>query len=965
MARFILALFGAATLLGSTAHASEENSDAVFGLAQGCYAVQSLHNDRFMRRYKTNGTINNGWSFDFRAENAGQAASFYFKPSGFGTFLMRDQAGRFLDTRLPAEITAGTDPAQHANWRIDQRVEGGEHQFKLTSLYLNRSLRHNWNSRGIYFIDLLNPWNRNSEDWFRLVPAENCADFPEAELNIAGDRDQLKGNANAPVRGSIDAHTHITSYEFMGGTMMGGAPFHPFGVTKALADSSDVHGPNGSLDVIGNLMGFNDINFRYNTAGWPDFPFWPNHQSLSHTGYYYRWIERAFLGGQRMMVTHLVENEVLCNIQSTLLPQSWGGTNSCNTMESIDLQILRLHEMQAYVDAQAGGPGKGFFRLVSSPEQARQVIADGKMAIVLGIEASELFNCGLKDQTCSQAYVDAQLQKYHDLGVRVIYPIHRFDNQFGGARIEGGLINVGNNLSTGRYFSTSACAEETEGQMMINDLGLFGLEGLLGVSGSTNYDETTGQCNNRGLTDLGIYLVNRLMDMGMVIEVDHMSQHSHEAVLDIAEARQYSGLISGHSHMHAGTNGTVHPNAVRIAELGGILAPYNSDADTIGGAISGFLDKVEATDYLPGVTFSTDMSGIGNQPGPRASVAVSPLVYPFTTEFGFTVDKQITGNRSFDLNSDGMAHYGLVADHIQDIRERAPSRVYESVMNSAEAYLQMWERARGNTNRQFVNPLANYVTIYNRGTNTCMDIPGNDDGVTSGAWVDHYACQPLARDQRWLFDLAQGTISNQEGDDAFCLDNNGTPWNNGYPNLQACNGSSQQSWQYSGQRITNAGSNNHSLDAYGSGWVGFWQSHGNANQQWELRMDSASARWAEYRSAKSGLCLSASGVGAQLNLAACSGADAQLWQWQPTLGVLRSGLDPGLCVSSSARTTNNTPLVLAACSASAAQQFEQHADKSFRLKQNSQYAMDAAGQALVMWQHHGGSNQQWIATLPQ
>ncbi|MDN6319754.1 MAG: hypothetical protein L0J77_08300 [Marinobacter sp.] len=96
--------------------------------------------------------------------------------------------------------------------------------------------------------------------------------------------------------------------------MMAGSPFHPFGVTKALADSSDVHGPDGSLDVIGNLMGFNDINFRYNTAGWPDFPFWPNHQSLSHTGYYYRWIERAFLGGQKMMVTHLVENEVLCNL---------------------------------------------------------------------------------------------------------------------------------------------------------------------------------------------------------------------------------------------------------------------------------------------------------------------------------------------------------------------------------------------------------------------------------------------------------------------------------------------------------------------------------------------------------------------------------------------------------------------------------------------------------------------------
>src|SRR5690554_6157931 len=93
MARFLMALFGAATLLVSAAQASEESSEAVFGLAQGCYAVQSLHNDRFMRRYKTNGTINNGWSFDFRAEKAGQAASFYFKPStgivrtGFGLYL--------------------------------------------------------------------------------------------------------------------------------------------------------------------------------------------------------------------------------------------------------------------------------------------------------------------------------------------------------------------------------------------------------------------------------------------------------------------------------------------------------------------------------------------------------------------------------------------------------------------------------------------------------------------------------------------------------------------------------------------------------------------------------------------------------------------------------------------------------------------------------------------------------------
>jgi hypothetical protein len=45
-----------------------------------------------------------------------------------------------------------------------------------------------------------------------------------------------------------------------------------------------------------------------------------------------------------------------------------------------------------------------------------------------------------------------------------------------------------------------------------------------------------------------------------------------------------------------------------------------------------------------------------------------------------------------------------VADHIQDIREQTPARIYESVMNSAEAYIQMWERADGNTDTQYVNP---------------------------------------------------------------------------------------------------------------------------------------------------------------------------------------------------------------------------------------------------------------------
>jgi hypothetical protein len=45
-----------------------------------------------------------------------------------------------------------------------------------------------------------------------------------------------------------------------------------------------------------------------------------------------------------------------------------------------------------------------------------------------------------------------------------------------------------------------------------------------------------------------------------------------------------------------------------------------------------------------------------------------------------------------------------VADHIQDIREQTPTRIYDAIMNSAEAYIQMWERAESNNNTLYVNP---------------------------------------------------------------------------------------------------------------------------------------------------------------------------------------------------------------------------------------------------------------------
>ena len=52
-----------------------------------------------------------------------------------------------------------------------------------------------------------------------------------------------------------------------------------------------------------------------------------------------------------------------------------------------------------------------------------------------------------------------------------------------------------------------------------------------------------------------------------------------------------------------------------------------------------------------------------------------------------------TGNRDWDFNTDGMAHYGLMPDFLQDLRNvgLSPGSL-TPLFRSAEDYIQMWEK---------------------------------------------------------------------------------------------------------------------------------------------------------------------------------------------------------------------------------------------------------------------------------
>lgn len=706
-----LYLAGLACLMASMGAAvAGPVEDAANGLAQKCYAIQSPGNGQYLARLP--GLPGTDVVFDFRGVSAGEAGHFFVKPAATGRFLLTDTRGDYLTSVVPSVEGASPLPGQAAEWNITaQSVGTNIFHFRLENRFTQLPIRHEfWKTRwvktwwgGYPVVSLV------SEARFRLVAQTDCRAYPEITSNVRGDYNRLKGDVNAPVRGYVDAHTHITSYEFMGGKVMHGAPFHRWGVPYALDDSRRTHGINGSLDLIGNIFVYGNPAYTYDTRGWPDFPWWPNAEQLTHSGYYWKWMERAWLSGLRMTMTHLVENEVLCNVQSTVNPVGWINANSCNTMNSIRLQVQRLREMQDYIDAQYGGPGKGFFRLVKSPAEARQVIADGKLAVVMGVEASETLNCGEHDY-CSIATIEAGLMELYNLGVRSLFPAHKFDNQLSGAVLEDGFINIGEALSTGHYYESEHCDAETRGKRMTSGFPIIGeiplVGDLLGQIGATpHYDDHDDHCNTRGITDKGIYLVNRMIDLNMLIDLDHLSAKSAGQVMDIVEARNYSGVVSSHSFMRPAKNGGLHPDALRLFNAGGIAALYNQNVDGLRVGIPFYMSGMTNPAYLRAVGIGTDMSGLAGQAKPRSSAAYDPLIYPFTNEFGLTFDRQVSGNRTFDLNRDGMAHYGMLADQMQDVRLRAGSAVYESIMNSAEGYLQMWERAEANTNTRHANPL--------------------------------------------------------------------------------------------------------------------------------------------------------------------------------------------------------------------------------------------------------------------
>lgn len=687
-----------------------------YDMANDCYALRSVESKRFAVR-------DAGGSYAATAADAGGASPFFMKPTALGKYLFfaDDESLLAVLRRSGAYgLTSAAEPSDAADWTVDTDGAGDFTAFSETA---NAFLAVDAASGALTLAA--------EPAKFDFVPARGCKPYPEIGLDASGQPFKGQG-VDKPVLGFAEVHAHISATTFLGGAHSGW-PFHKFGVAHALGNCEDQHGPNGVLDIVGNLMGGPGSPLAtHDTQGWPTFIDWPKRDSLTHEGMYYRWIERAYLAGMRILVNDVVENEVLCRLQSlastaNVLDLDLGDLLSdvsqlpnpqhCNEMESAVSQIQFMRDLENYIDAQEGGPGKGWFRLVTTPQQAREIINDGKLAVVLGIEISHLFNCKVTQPgglfeipSCDEAEIDTQLQRLVDLGVRQMFPIHEFDNALGGNGIFDGLIlNIGNFVDTGSFWATYDCPEDdyffSAGANMTTSLPapLDPVSNLLHTltQGLLPLYPSAKQCNARTMTDLGKYAFERMMEQKIIIEVDHLELKMKSELLDMAEAKTpVYPLVS----THGGHGGISMGQASRLLEGGGLLYPSKGNGRQFASQVEK-LRTVKAEDRLFAMGYGADMNGLATQSGPRGADA-EPVRYPFTLFRGPDWGPQFNrvqpivfqqsvvpeGNRAFDINDEGLSHYGMIADWIEEVRLEGGKDALTDLYNSAELYLQMWEQ---------------------------------------------------------------------------------------------------------------------------------------------------------------------------------------------------------------------------------------------------------------------------------
>jgi microsomal dipeptidase-like Zn-dependent dipeptidase len=498
--------------------------------------------------------------------------------------------------------------------------------------------------------------------------------------------------------GYVDMHAHPRGDLAYGRELFYGAPYGDIAV--ALHNCKPDHSPKGFGNPHGNLLRAqvamqteqqNCATWRDGKEGYPNFETWPSWCSILHQQMWIDWIERAHEGGLNIMCALAVSSHCIASAAKTAGPQD-------------DRQVL-LDIVQGIKDMVAASD---FMEIAYAPADARRIVGAGKLAVVLGTEMDNLGNWyspadnypATFDPHPSDAAIQAELDTLWDLGIRYIFPVHLNNTVFGGTALALSTLNVANKFATGSEYVPEQVRTAESGIAMRLENPIEGLNAVAkmfmplllpklvnpGRKGNYTYWDTIpghGHRNSLGITESGRFGIGYMMQKGFLIDIDHMSEKMADEVLQMALVSDYP-VNSGHSGPRgpAGHEGGRTPAQYEILRnVGGMVG--------LGHGMNAreFVEtfrEVERQFGASHIAIGTDVGGFSPLPAPDSSITIG---------YDDTFTRCKTGNRTWDFNVDGVAHYGLWPDYMRAWDAVGMTAGEKAVfMHSAEDFVVMWEK---------------------------------------------------------------------------------------------------------------------------------------------------------------------------------------------------------------------------------------------------------------------------------
>ena len=389
----------------------------------------------------------------------------------------------------------------------------------------------------------------------------------EAHINVDDIRmtSELPPDNSLPLWGIADTHAHPANYLGFGGNVIQGKLYSP-GLTGEAAKRNalpPMFAGRPETQSLYSIMKAFGGDYSGAGGGYPTFESYPKFNNTIGQQMYQDWIKRAHSGGLRLMSTLAINNWL---VSSHLIKIAALGTSApIDDKESAKAQIEDIKRWASQ--------NNDWVEIALSPADARRIISQNKLALVLGVELDLLGNFApnrtwtapeirvlnpdptAAEEAAVREKIAAELDELYGLGVRQITPFHYVSGVFGGTAIFNRMFNEVNRKFTGRNILVDpAGGEPYRIRYRINNDGWGYEAGILRtaatgevVGNERNWENTPlGHANRMGLTRTGEILLEEAMRRGMLFDTDHASFKTTDSLLRIASANDYP-LMSSHS----------------------------------------------------------------------------------------------------------------------------------------------------------------------------------------------------------------------------------------------------------------------------------------------------------------------------------------------------------------------------------------------------------------------------------